>query len=237
MPADEAADRVRDEKAKVFCSMRPLPLDRLDEYVVLGQYGGGEIAGSAVPAYRDEPGVAGGSNTPTYAAMKLFVDNWRWSGVPFYLRSGKRMGARKAEVAVRFRQVPHLMFKSLIEEKIEPNTLVLRVQPDEGISLLFQTKTPDSKVCLRPVLMDYTYGRSVTLDAYERVLLDCMGGDQMLFVREDSEEQTWAFMTPVIEALEKRAGGAAFPNYEAGSSGPGAADALLARDGRSWRPL
>ena len=140
-------------------------------------------------------------------------------------------------VAVRFRQVPHLMFKSLIEEKIEPNTLVLRVQPDEGISLLFQTKTPDSKVCLRPVLMDYTYGRSVTLDAYERVLLDCMGGDQMLFVREDSEEQTWAFMTPVIEALEKRAGGAAFPNYEAGSSGPGAADALLARDGRSWRPL
>ncbi len=230
------AERVRDEKAKVFSSIRPVPLDRLDEFVVLGQYGSGRVEGATVPAYRDEPGVMALSNTPTYAAMKMFVDNWRWSGVPFYLRSGKRLGKRKAEVAVRFRQVPHLMFQDVLEERIEPNTLVLRVQPDEGISLLFQTKTPDSKVCLRPVLMDYAYGRAVTLDAYERVLLDCMGGDQMLFVREDSEEQTWALMTPLLEALESR-DGSPFPNYDAGSSGPEAADALMAKDGRSWRPL
>ncbi len=236
-PSAFTADRVRDEKVKVFQSIRPLPLDRLDEYVALGQYGGGGTDGSPVAPYREEPGVSPGSVTPTFAAMKLYIDNWRWSGVPFYLRSGKRLASRMAEIAVRFKPVPHLMFRDIIEEKIEPNTLVLRVQPDEGISLRFQTKTPDSKVCLSPVLMDFSYEKVFMLDAYERVLLDCMAGDQMLFVREDSEEETWDILTPVMERLETDARTEDYPNYPAGSSGPERASALIERDGREWRPL
>lgn len=235
-PSVFEADRVRDEKAKVFRSVRPFPLDRLEESVALGQYGEGEMDGRKVSAYREEPGVAPGSNTPTFAAMKVFIDNWRWNGVPFYLRSGKRLTKRKAEITVRFRQVPHLMFAQTMEEDIEPNELTLRVQPEEGISLLFQTKLPGTRVCLNPVVMEFSYPEVFGLKAYERVLLDCMQGDQMLFVREDGVEATWELLTPVIERLEE-APDLGFPNYAAGSEGPSGALDLLSRDGRRWQPL
>lgn len=236
-PSKFEADMVRDEKVKVMRSIRPVPLDRLEEYVVLGQYGPGEIDGRPVPAYGDEPDVPRTSKTPTYAAMKLLIDNWRWNGVPFYVRSGKRLASRKAEIAISFRRVPHLMFKGVLSEKIEPNTLVMRVQPDEGISLQFQTKTPESKVCLRPVLMDFAYHDGGFRDAYERVLLDCMEGDQMLFVRDDGERCTWEIMTPVIEAIEADPDRHRLHYYPSGSEGPAAAAELLAREADRWRPL
>ena len=242
-PAAFVSERVREEKVKVFRSVRPVPLDRLGEYVALGQYGAGSINGAAVPSYREEPGVNNNSNTPTYAAMKLFIDNWRWSGVPFYMRSGKRLSKGKAEIAIRFRAVPHLMFSNVLEpvdslsDTIDPNLLVLRVQPDEGISLQFQTKMPDSRACLRPVLMDFRYEKVFLLDAYERVLLDCMTGDQMLFVSGEIEELTWGLLSPVIERLEGMKGGFKFPNYPSGSNGPAEADELIRRDGRLWRAL
>lgn len=236
-PSTFEADCVRDEKNKVFRSIRPFSLDKLHEQIVVGQYGAGRINGQGIPAYRDEPGVPADSTTPTYAAMAVFIDNWRWSGVPFLLRSGKRLAVRKAEIAIHFRQVPHLMFSNVLRNDIAANTLVLRVQPDEGISLLFQTKQPESRDCLRPVLMDFSYQKVSGLDAYERVLLDCMGGDQMLFVREDGEEQTWSLLTPVIRKLESETRPELFPNYAAGSDGPGEIETLLGRHWRQWRPL
>lgn len=231
------AEMVRDEKTKVFRSIRPIPVDRLDEAVVVGQYGGGQISGRSVVGYRKEEGVSPKSTTPTFAAMKLFIDNWRWRGVPFYLRSGKRLSSTKTEIAIFFKPAPHLMFDELLEEPITPNILLLRVQPEEGISLSLQTKLPGSKVCLTPMSMDFSYPVDIQLSAYEWVLLDCMRGDQMLFVREDGVEAAWALLTPVIERLEAAAGAERFPDYAAGSSGPEAAALLIERDGRAWRPL
>jgi len=231
------ADLVRDEKAKVFRSVRPFALDRLEDSVALGQYGSGEIEGGKVPAYREEHGVAPASNTPTFAAMRVFIDNWRWNGVPFYLRSGKRLRMRKAEISVCFRHVPHLMFARTMEADIEPNVLTLRVQPEEGINLLFQTKRPGAKVCLNPVVMEFSYPEVFGLEAYERVLLDCMQGDQMIFVREDGVEATWEILTPVIERFEEEASALGFPNYAAGSEGPQGAQGIILRDGRRWQPL
>jgi glucose-6-phosphate 1-dehydrogenase len=236
-PSVFEADRVRDEKVKVFRSIRPFPLKRPEEHVAVGQYGAGSTVGGEVPAYRAEPGVAADSMTPTYAAMKVYIDNWRWNGVPFYLRSGKRLKRKKAEISIHYRHVPHLMFAGSMQGGIEPNTLVLRVQPEEGINLHFQTKLPGAKVCLNPVVMDFSYPKVLMLEAYERVLLDCMQGDQMLFVREDGVEQSWRLLSPVIGKLESEAGGRVFPNYTAGSEGPPEAARLIERDGRSWRPL
>jgi glucose-6-phosphate 1-dehydrogenase len=236
-PSVFEADRVRDEKVKVFRSVRPFPLDRIDKYVVIGQYGKGEIDKKEVVAYRDEPNVSHDSTTPTYAAMKVFIDNWRWNGVPFYLRSGKRLSTQKAEISIHYKPVPHMMFANAMEEDIEPNTLILRVQPDEGIRLIFQAKNPGSKLCLNSVLMDFSYQKVFMLGAYERVLLDCMQGDQMLFVRADGVEQTWVLLTPMIEKLESEAKKENFPNYPSGTSGTVEAAALIERDGRRWRPL
>ena len=233
-PAVFEAERVRDEKAKVLSSIRPFGgVDMLKD-VVLGQYGEGSVGGERLPAYRDEPGVARDSATPTYAAMKLYIDNWRWSGVPFYLRSGKRLSGRKAEIVIRYKRVPHMMFRDTIGDRVDPNTLVLRVQPDEGIGLTFQTKLPDSRTCLRPVVMDFKYERYSFLDAYERVLLDCMSGDRMLFVREDAEELSWKLFTPLIEHVEGLRDGSGLSSYAAGSFGPAEADALIGRDGYLW---
>lgn len=231
------ADRVRDEKIKVFRSIRPFPLDNISEYVVTGQYGKGTIGGKPVASYREEPGVPPESATPTFAAMKVFIDNWRWKGVPFYLRSGKRLPVRKTDISIHFKEVPHMMFARVMEEFIEPNTLVFRLQPDEGISLTLQTKKQGTRVCLNPVLMDFSYQKDVSLDAYEWVLLDCMLGDQMLFLRREGVEETWAILTPLIEKLGATADPGKFPNYAAGSSGPDGARLLIDRDGRSWRPL
>ncbi len=234
-PSLFTAGRVRDEKAKVLQSVRPFPLDRLDDCLVVGQYG--PAADGAIGGYRQELGVAADSPVPTYGALKVWIDNWRWNGVPFYLRSGKRLKKRTTEIAIRFRPVPHMMFSQAMGGAIEANSLVLRVQPDEGIHLEIQAKYPGSRMCLMPVNLDFSYRADVSLSAYERVLLDCMEGDQMLFVREDGVDLSWQLLTPLLEAL---AGRQQLPDsfcYEAGSDGPQAAADLLARDGRQWRPL
>lgn len=236
-PSLFAADRVQDEKVKVFQSIRPFDLARLKESVVIGQYGKGLVKGDETLAYREEENVAPESATPTYAAMRVFIDNWRWQGVPFYLRSGKRLAVRKAEVSIHYRPVPHLMFSQALREGIEANTLVLRLQPNEGIDLSFQVKNPGSRVCLNTVLMDFSYRNVFMLEDYERILLDCMQGDQMLFPRADGVELAWELLTPVIEKLEAETDRNAFPNYTAGSAGPVLAADLLARGGRTWRPL
>ena len=236
-PVSFGAEPARDEKVKVFNSVKPFPLDRLSDCVVIGQYGRGEINQNPVLAYREEKGVSEKSVTPTFAAMKVLIDNWRWNGVPFYLRSGKRLSSRRTEISIHFKPVPHLMFSNTLNESIEPNRLVLRVHPDEGMSLILQTKNPGSEVCLNPISMDFCYQKDVLMDAYEWVLLNCMHDDQLLFVREDGVEQTWSLLTPVIERLESTTATGQFPNYAAGSSGPEEADLLIQRDGRAWRPL
>jgi glucose-6-phosphate 1-dehydrogenase len=235
-PAQFLADRVQDDKAKVFRSLRRISSDQLNECLVIGQYTQGAVGGNVVPAYREEERVDPQSMTPTYAAMKVFIDNWRWHGVPFYLRSGKRLAARKTEIIVHFRDVPYSMFPDSVGGPIAPNTIVLKIQPDEGMSLGFQTKQAGTKICLNPVEMNYDYPRGVALDAYDWVLLDCMVGDQMLFMREDSVELAWSAITPVLEAIKsENAGRLRF--YTAGSDGPDEAAQLLNKDNRSWRPL
>ena len=236
-PVAFEAEAVRNERAKVFASIRPFALERLAEHVAIGQYGPGRLQGLSVPGYREEPGVRPGSVTPTFAAMKILIDNWRWNGVPFYLRSGKRLMTRKTEISIHFRPVPHLMFAKALDQPIEPNVLLLRIQPDEGISLAFQTKKPESKICLQEVRMDYTYERELLMDAYEWVLLDCIHGDPMLFLSEAEVERSWALLTPVIERLESTIQPDRFPNYAAGTSGPEEARVLIEKDGRRWRPL
>ncbi len=229
--------RVRDEKAKVFQAIRPFPLDKLDDFLVVGQYDSGLSDGREVPGYREEPGVGSDSMTPTYAALRVHVENWRWNGVPFYLRSGKRLKRRSTQISIHFKPVPHMMFaREEMGGVIAPNILILRVQPEEGITLEFQAKKPGSRVCLDPVQLDFSYPQQATLDAYERVLLDCMEGDQMLFIREDSVALTWSLLTPVIERLE---GGRKFAlaRYAAGTDGPSEADRLLQQEGHRWRSL
>ena len=236
-PSVFEADRVRDEKVKVFRSLRPFPLEELNSVVAIGQYTNGTIDGNAAPAYREEEGVVPGSGTPTYAAMKIFIDNWRWQGVPFYLRSGKRLAARKAEIAVHFRQAPHSMFPPSVGGPIAPSVLMLKIQPEEGMTLTIQAKQPGSKVCLNPIELSFSYSRGILLDAYEWVLLDCMLGDHMLFTRQDSVEETWKILTPVIEQLEAGAKNGSLPFYPAGSEGPEEGRRLIEQDGRIWRPL
>jgi glucose-6-phosphate 1-dehydrogenase len=236
-PVSFGAEPVRDEKIKVFNSIKPFPLEHLTDFVAVGQYGRGNVDQGPVVGYREEKGVSERSVTHTFAAMKVLIDNWRWKGVPFYLRSGKRLSSRKTEISIHFKPVPHLMFSNTLNGVIEPNQLVLRVQPDEGMNLILQTKNPGSKVCLNPISMDFGYPRNVLMDAYEWVLLNCMHDDQLLFVREDGVEQTWSLLTPVVERLESMTLPGQFPNYAAGSSGPEEANLLIERDGRAWRPL
>jgi glucose-6-phosphate 1-dehydrogenase len=235
-PARFIADSVQDDKAKVFRALRRISADKLEEHLVIGQYAHGAIDGQGVPAYHEEEGVGKESMTPTYAAMKLHIDNWRWHGVPFYLRSGKRLAARKTEISIHFKDVPYSMFPDSVSGPIAPNTIVLKIQPEEGMSLMFQTKQAGTKICLNTVEMNYDYPRGVALDAYEWVLLDCMVGDRMLFMREDSVELAWSALTPVLEAVESGKGVSLSP-YTAGSDGPDEAVRLLAGHGRAWRPL
>jgi glucose-6-phosphate 1-dehydrogenase len=204
-PSRFEADRVRDERVKVFRSLRPFAVERLQDYLVLGQYGEGTVDGKPVRAYLQEPDVAPDSLTPTYARMKVFVDNWRWQGVPFFLTSGKRLAEKRTHIEIRFREVPHSMFRQMLGGTIHPNRLMLGVYPAEEISLTFQTKTPGPRVCLRNVTMDFFYhqeAQGFMLEAYEKVLLDCMLGDQMLFWRQDAVEQCWAFLTPILTECE-----------------------------------
>jgi glucose-6-phosphate 1-dehydrogenase len=202
---------------------------------VRGQYGEGVMGGSRVPAYRSEPNVAPGSKTETYAALKLQVDNWRWAGVPFYLRSGKRLARRATEISISFRRPPLLLFRRTADE-IEPNRLVIRVQPDEGISLWVQAKRPGPSIGLAPVKLDFSYkdfGSLMETTGYEQLLYDCMIGDATLFHRADMVEAAWKIATPVLD-LWSSLPARDFPNYAAGTWGPEAADHLIARDGRRW---
>jgi len=238
-PATFDARAVHDEKAKVMRAIRPLALDALGGQVVRAQYAGGWVAGQRVPAYRSEPNVRPSSTTETYAALKFFIDNWRWADVPFYLRSGKRLTKRVSEITIQYRRVPHLLFRGGVNESIEPNLLSLRIQPNEGISLKFSAKLPATLLQIRPVRMDFRYAESFGVEpatAYGTLLLDAMLGDQTLFNREDTVELAWELLTPLLERWrDDGAKGLTF--YEAGSWGPAEADALLERDGRRWQRL
>jgi len=218
------AELVRDEKAKVFSALRPFPIDSIEDYLVLGQYAGGGVDSRPVPAYREEEGVNPRSLTPTYAAMKVYLDNWRWQGVPFFISSGKRLSKKRTEIVIQFKPVPHSMFRNTIGEPISANRLILGIHPHERITLTFQTKNPGAAVCLRAVTMDFNYQQNYSgpvLDAYEKTLLDCMLGDQMLFWRQDGVDLSWGFLSPILDACETcgdRARRLHF--YEAGSQGP-----------------
>ncbi len=225
------AELVRDEKAKVFSALRPFPTEALASHLVLGQYGPGRVDGAEVPGYRGEEGVNPASTTPTYAAMRVFIDNWRWQGVPFFMTSGKRLSRKATEIAIQFKPVPHAMFRHTLGESIAANRLRLAVSPEEKIELTFQTKAPGGVVCLRTVVMDFDYHEGLggpALEAYEKALLDCMLGDQMLFWRQDGVELSWSFLDPVLKACEACPGpGPRLHLYPAGSDGPPAGLKLM----------
>ncbi len=238
-PATFQSVAVRDEKSKVLRAVRPIPLERLDEFAVRGQYSEGFARGQKVPAYRKEPKVAPDSITETYGALKLYIDNWRWADVPFFLRSGKRLAKRVSEISVQFRGVPHLLFRDTPTENIEPNVLAIQLQPNEGISLRFSAKLPGTTMQIRPVMMDFRYGESFGATpptAYETLLLDCMVGDGTLFNRNDAVDLSWELITPILSAWKER-GPKGLTFYEAGSWGPAMADAFIEREGRRWQRL
>jgi len=230
------AGAVRDEKVKVLRSLRPLRCEDVPGAVVRARYAAGSVHGEAARGYLEEPGVPPGSATETYVAMRLFIDNWRWAGVPFYLRTGKRMPVRVSEVSVHFKPVPQVLFGAPPGRGPPPNVLAIRIQPNEGVSMRFEVKVPGPAMRLEPFQMDFGYADAFdrrTPDAYERLLLDAALGDSTLFTRGDEVEAAWAFVDPVLEGC--RSGpGAAVAEYAAGSWGPPEADALLAADGREW---
>jgi glucose-6-phosphate 1-dehydrogenase len=227
-PTTGGADDVRSEKIKVLRALRPIWDDTIERSVVLGQYRG----------YRQEKDVAPDSVTPTYAALRVFLDNWRWQGVPFYLRTGKKLKKRVTEISLHLQTVPLCLFgRDDVCEPIEPNILTLRIQPDEGIELKFASKIPGHDLAIGTVAMDMKYKEAFggePPEAYERLLLDAMRGDATLFSRRDAVEASWAWITPILESIERRPP-RDFPNYEPGSWGPGACDELMQRDHRAWR--
>jgi glucose-6-phosphate 1-dehydrogenase len=236
-PVTFDAGPVRDEKTKVMHAIRPIPADEVDRLAVRGQYGPGFVSGQRVVGYREEKGVSAQSITETYAALRLEVDNWRWAGVPFYLRTGKRLAKRASEIAVQFKRTPHLVFRRNPEILAEPNLLILRIQPDEGMSLTFGAKLPGPDLRIRPVEMDFDYGRAFggePPEAYERLLLDAMKGDATLYARGEWVDLAWELLTPVLDTWAV-GDPQMFPNYEAGGWGPAEADSLIERAGRSWR--
>jgi glucose-6-phosphate 1-dehydrogenase len=236
-PAAFEADAVRAEKVKVLQSVRPFVPDAIDDWAVRGQYAAGVVGGKAVPGYRQEPRVEAGSTTPTWAAVKFAIDNWRWAGVPFYVRSGKRMERRISEIAIEFKRVPHALFGTAAGG-LNPNVLRLRIQPDEGVSLKFEAKIPGTVMQVESVTMDFPYAElgAAIQGGYERLLLDVTHGDQTLFTRGDEVEYAWRVVMPILEAWERRPP-SDFPNYAAGTHGPDAADKFLEREGRRWRTL
>ncbi len=238
-PASFSADAVRNEQAKVLHAIQPLDSEDVLNRMVRGQYGEGMIGNETVPAYRKEAGVSPDSRTETYVAMKLTVDNWRWAGVPFYLRTAKRLAKRHTEIAIQFKSTPFELFRSSAFHKLHSNTLVIRIQPVEGISLSFGAKIPGAVLRVGSVDMNFEYSKYFGADAhtgYEVLLYDCMIGDATLFQRADMVEAGWSVVDPILDvwaALPPRK----FPNYAAGSWGPKAADELLERDERHWRTI
>lgn len=238
-PTGFKADFVRDEKIKVLHAIRPIKLNDVNKITVRGQYVDGWIGGKEVIPYRGEPDVNPNSVAETYCAIKLFIDNWRWAGVPFYLRTGKRLPKRVTEIAIQFKQVPHLLFRQTLSDQIEPNLLILRIQPDEGISLKFGAKLPGHQIRLRSVKMDFHYGTSFgasSPEAYERLLVDCMLGDSTLFHRSDAIEASWDVIMPILEAWSSSKA-KSIPFYEAGTWGPEEAEHFIEQEGRTWRRL
>ncbi len=249
-PVAFTADEVRDEKVKVLRALRPIAGDDVETLTVRGQYGPGNFAGKAVLGYRQEPNVSPTSNVDTFVAMRLEIDNWRFAGVPIYIRAGKRLAKRTTELSVHFKRVPHALLNrdQLVARSgavgdagsdVEPDVLTIRIQPDEGIGLRFAAKVPGPTMTLRPVTMDFRYGSTFGgsgPEAYERLLLDAMLGDPTLFARADEVTAAWRFMNPILEAWEKGPP-PPFPNYPAGTWGPKAAFDLIEREGRVWRRL
>ncbi|HEX8557730.1 MAG TPA: glucose-6-phosphate dehydrogenase [Pyrinomonadaceae bacterium] len=236
-PASLSAESVRDEKIKAMRAARAFTPERVRAECVRGQYGAGSIGGRPVPGYREEAGVAVDSATETYAMVTMWFDNWRWSGVPFYIRSGKRLAKRVTEIAIQFRAAPHALFGKAAED-LAPNQLVIRIQPDEGITLRFAAKVPGQVTRIRDVNMDFRYGASFGVqlaEAYERLILDCILGDSTLYARADMTERGWELVMPILEEWGARPPGGDFPNYEAGSWGPADSFQLLERHGRRWR--
>ncbi len=233
------ADSIRTEKVKVVQAMRLADVQNLSTCAIRGQYAAGWMKGNPVPGYRQEPGVNPDSTTPTFVAMKLSIDNWRWKGVPFYLRTGKRLPKKVTEIAIQFKQVPLLIFQSAAQQT-SPNVMALRIQPNEGIALRFEAKMPGPDLRTRTVDMDFSYGSSFGMaaaDAYNRLLLDCMLGDQTLFTRADEVEEAWRVVTPALAAWDAPADPATVPQYEAGTWQPTEAEFMVNRDGRRWRRL
>ena len=235
------ADAIRDEQIKVLKAIQPFDPKQVLTNTVRGQYGkGARKDGEQLPGYRDEPGIADDSGTETFAAMKLMIDSWRWAGVPFYLRTGKRMSGRYSEVVIQYKHGPNMMFRGALERRkdVAPNRLVLRIQPNEGISMEFNAKIPGTEFNVSQVLMDFDYDdyfdESTISSGYETLIYDCLCGDAMLFKRADNIEVCWELVQPILDvwqSLPPRS----FPNYPACSWGPEAADELLTRDGFSWK--
>jgi glucose-6-phosphate 1-dehydrogenase len=237
-PISFEADALRREKLKVWKAIKPVQ----QANIVRGQYGPGKVGGKDVKGYREEDRVDPESGTETFAALKLEIENWRWAGVPFYIRAGKRLATRTTEISIQFKLPPQLLFKDLSAgdcNELQPNLITMRIQPDEGISLRFSSKVPSPNMEVCPVIMDFNYaaafGKS-SANGYERLLLDAMLGDGTLFAHRDGVEATWSLLTPVLESWASTKP-KDFPNYASGTWGPQAAHDLLGRDGRAWRKL
>jgi glucose-6-phosphate 1-dehydrogenase len=238
-PSALAEAVIRDHKQEVLNCLRPLRGAEVERHVVRAQYAAGAHRGIEVPGYRSEPGITPDSTTESYVALKVFIDNWRWSGVPFYLRTGKRLPKRASEIAVQFKNVPPILFNTDPNTPVEPTVLVLRLQPDEGLSLRISAKVPGAQLQIYPVRMDFRYGTTFgdqAPEAYERLLLDVMAGDATLFMRRDAIETSWGWITDILDAWAQ-SGARWLPQYAAGTWGPVEADRLIATGGRRWRTL
>jgi glucose-6-phosphate 1-dehydrogenase len=237
-PSAFDADRVRDEKVKVLEAIVPPAVEEVPSMAVRGQYTAGTVGGKRVPGYREEEGVPEDSRTETYAALRLHVSNWRWSGVPFYLRTGKRLARRMTEITVTLKPVPHVALQSSGSVGVQQNQIILAVQPDEGVSVSIGAKIPGPRLRIRPVFMEFRYGTafmSESPEAYERLILDSMRGDATLFTRNDEVEALWAIVDPILTAWHEDTT-SEIPQYEAGSEGPEEANRIL-DEGRAWRRL
>jgi glucose-6-phosphate 1-dehydrogenase len=235
-PVSFEADEVRNKKVDVLKAIRRFPDDEQYKFAVRGQYGSGHAHGKKAVGYRQEEGVEPHSSTETYAALKLYVDNWRWQNVPFYLRTGKRLPSKISQVSIEFKPVPHQIFPGGAGGHFEPNRLVINIQPKEGIVLRFQAKQPGKGMRLQTVNMDFYYDEAFHVEppeAYETLLYDVLLGDSTLFMRSDQEQLAWSIIQPILDTWTGTPS-ADFPNYSAGTWGPEAGEAIIARDGRSW---